>query len=110
MKDAWDHWSALPDQWCSGFVHLYGATASNTTVVLETEYTGPRIKIKGYEIGGKTGTAELIDQEMNKLLKKAYKLSENTIKENFDKLELVTKELLEKENIEKEDFEKLMNS
>jgi len=31
-------------------------------VVLETEYTGPRVKVKGYEIGGKTGTAELIDE------------------------------------------------
>ena len=28
-------------------------------VVLETNYTGPRVKIEGYEIGGKTGTTEL---------------------------------------------------
>ena len=31
-------------------------------VVLETEYTGPRVKVEGYEIGGKTGTAELINE------------------------------------------------
>ncbi len=30
-------------------------------VVLKTEYTGPRIKIDGYEIGGKTGTSELLN-------------------------------------------------
>ena len=28
-------------------------------VVLETKYTGPKVKIEGYEIGGKTGTTEL---------------------------------------------------
>ena len=31
-------------------------------VVLETEYTGPRVEVKGYKVGGKTGTAMLIDK------------------------------------------------
>ncbi len=31
------------------------------SVVLKTEYTGPRVKIDGYQIGGKTGTSELIN-------------------------------------------------
>ena len=31
------------------------------SVVLKTEYTGPRVKIDGYQIGGKTGTSELLN-------------------------------------------------
>ncbi len=31
------------------------------SVVLKTEYTGPRVKIDGYSIGGKTGTSELVN-------------------------------------------------
>ena len=31
------------------------------SVVLKTEYTGPRVKIDGYSIGGKTGTSELLN-------------------------------------------------
>ena len=32
-----------------------------SSVVLKTEYTGPRVKIDGYDIGGKTGTSELLN-------------------------------------------------
>ena len=38
-------------------------------VILETEWTGPRAKVIGYEVGGKTGTAEMV--ENNSYLKKA---------------------------------------
>ncbi len=31
------------------------------SVVLKTEYTGPRVKVDGYQVGGKTGTSELIN-------------------------------------------------
>ena len=34
-------------------------------VIVKTEFTGPRVKIDGYNIGGKTGTTELIDPEGN---------------------------------------------
>ena len=33
------------------------------SVVTKTEYTGPRVNVDGYEIGGKTGTSELLNPE-----------------------------------------------
>ena len=32
-------------------------------VVLKTEFTGPRVKIDGYQVGGKTGTTELLNPQ-----------------------------------------------
>ena len=32
-------------------------------VVLETKWTGPRAKVAGYQVGGKTGTAELLEKK-----------------------------------------------
>jgi len=31
------------------------------SVVLKTEYTGPRVKVEGYKVGGKTGTSDLVN-------------------------------------------------
>jgi len=31
------------------------------SVVIKTEYTGPRVKVKGYQVGGKTGTSDLVN-------------------------------------------------
>ena len=31
------------------------------SVVLKTDYTGPRVKVDGYQVGGKTGTSELLN-------------------------------------------------
>jgi cell division protein FtsI (penicillin-binding protein 3) len=33
------------------------------SVITKTEFTGPRVKINGYDIGGKTGTSELINPD-----------------------------------------------
>ena len=35
------------------------------SVIQETDFTGPRVKIEGYDIGGKTGTAELTNKSGN---------------------------------------------
>ena len=32
-------------------------------VILETKWTGPRAKVAGYQVGGKTGTAELLEKK-----------------------------------------------
>ena len=48
--------------------------------------------------------AEIIDQEMNTLLKGALETATELLRKNRDKIEAVVKVLLEKETIEKEEF------
>ena len=52
-------------------------------------------------------TAQLIDQEMSKMVEEQYDRAKRILKENKDKLELLAKKLLEKEVIFKEDLEKI---
>ena len=33
------------------------------SVVIKTEYTGPRIQVEGYSVGGKTGTSEMLNPD-----------------------------------------------
>ena len=53
-------------------------------------------------------TAELIDAEVENLIKNAIKQAEKIIKEHKNQMEILVKNLLEKEVIEKEEFEKLL--
>jgi len=52
--------------------------------------------------------AEVIDQEVEKIIKDAKKLAEKILKSKKDLLEKVTKVLIEKETIEREDIEMLI--
>ncbi|MBT3231008.1 ATP-dependent metallopeptidase FtsH/Yme1/Tma family protein [Candidatus Uhrbacteria bacterium] len=53
-------------------------------------------------------TAQLIDEEILRLVSEALETANKVIKENQDKIENTVAELLEKETIEKERFEELM--
>ncbi len=53
-------------------------------------------------------TAEVIDHEVEKLIKQARETAQEVIKKHRSKLEAVVQSLLEKETIEREEFVKLM--
>jgi ATP-dependent metalloprotease FtsH len=50
-------------------------------------------------------TAEIIDEEVKKMIDSAYERTKNVLRENKDKLERLARQLLEKEVIFKEDLE-----
>ena len=52
-------------------------------------------------------TAQIIDEEVSKLIEQAYEVTKNLLKENKDKLAQVAELLLEKEVIFKEDMESI---
>jgi len=53
-------------------------------------------------------TAELIDDEINNLLKEAEQTAEKIIKEKREKMDKLVKVLVEKETVEQEEFRKIM--
>jgi ATP-dependent metalloprotease FtsH len=52
-------------------------------------------------------TAEIIDEEVKKMIDQAYERTKNVLRENKDKLERLARQLLEKEVIFKEDLESI---
>jgi len=55
-------------------------------------------------------TGQIIDDEVKKLVDKAYEKAEELLSENLDKLHLVAQTLLEKEKIEADEFESLFTT
>ncbi len=55
-------------------------------------------------------TGQIIDDEVKKLVDKAYEKAEQLLSENLDKLHLVAQTLLEKEKIEADEFESLFTT
>jgi cell division protease FtsH len=55
-------------------------------------------------------TGQVIDDEVKKLVDKAYEKAEELLSENLDKLHLVAQTLLEKEKIEADEFESLFTT
>jgi cell division protease FtsH len=68
----------------------------------------------GREIGMKRyyseKTAEMIDEEIKNIIKKAEETAEKIIKENKNILEKIVEKLLEKEILEKEEIDEIINS
>lgn len=55
-------------------------------------------------------SAEAIDEEINKMIKKAAEQASELIRENQDKLEAVVAKLMEKETLEKKEFEEIVGA
>ncbi len=55
-------------------------------------------------------TAQIIDEEINKLVKEAYKRAKDTISKHKDSLDKVAELLIKQETIEREEFEKIVNN
>lgn len=71
----------------------------------ESQYLGVELgRSKNYA----ESTATKIDEEIDKIIKNAYKITENLLKKEKDLLEKVAKALLEKETLSEKEFEELL--
>lgn len=55
-------------------------------------------------------TAAKIDEEVSRIIKEAYKRTEELLKEHLDKLELVAVNLMEREKLDKDEFRSLVEN
>jgi cell division protease FtsH len=55
-------------------------------------------------------TAKLVDQELSRLMKEAYKKAKNILEKNRPALNTLAKRLIEEESIERQEFEEMMKS
>ena len=98
-------------QICRDMVAKYGMSDEIGPVVYSDENNEVFLgKDYGHVNNYSEETSARIDEEIEKMMRKAYERTLNILKENYDKLELIAHALLSREKINAEEFDSLMKT
>lgn len=98
-------------QICRDMVAKYGMSDEIGPVVYSDENNEVFLgKDYGHVNNYSEETSARIDEEIEKMMRKAYERTLNILKENYDKLELIAQTLLSREKINAEEFDSLMKT
>lgn len=98
-------------QICRDMVAKYGMSDEIGPVVYSDENNEVFLgKDYGHVNNYSEETSARIDEEIEKMMRKAYERTLNILKENYDKLELIAQTLLSREKINAEEFGSLMKT